>query len=154
MAPVIVREAREADLPRILALYHQLSLDPVPEEPPLDLEASLAVFAEMAANPRYHLLVAEADGAVQGTVFLAIIPGFSSGNHPFAVVEYVVVDEGHRSRGIGAALMERAAVLARDAGCYKVMLNSNKRRPDAHRFYRRLGYVQTHEAFHLRFDQG
>jgi len=64
----------------------------------------------------------------------------------------VVVDEAHRRRGIGAGLMERAAAIAREAGCYKVVLTSNKKRPEAHTFYRRLGYQQTHEAFHLRFD--
>jgi ribosomal protein S18 acetylase RimI-like enzyme len=152
MPPVTVREAREADLPRVLELYRQLSLGPGDDAPPVDLAASRAMFAEMAKQPGYHLLVAEEDGAVQGTVTIVILPGFARNNRRWAVVEYVVVDAARRSRGIGAALMERAAAMAREAGCYKVMLCSNKQRPDAHRFYRRLGYRQTHEAFHLRFE--
>jgi GNAT superfamily N-acetyltransferase len=64
----------------------------------------------------------------------------------------VVVDEAVRNRGIGSVMMTRAAELAKEAGCYKVLLTSNKQRPEAHRFYERLGYTRTHEAFHLRFD--
>ncbi|EKA62371.1 GCN5-related N-acetyltransferase [Janibacter hoylei PVAS-1] len=30
-----------------------------------------------------------------------------------------------------------------------VRLTSDKRRPEAHRFYERLGYVTTHEGFKL-----
>ncbi|MGO4356541.1 GCN5-related N-acetyltransferase [Janibacter hoylei] len=30
-----------------------------------------------------------------------------------------------------------------------VRLTSDKRRPEAHRFYERLGYVATHEGFKL-----
>jgi len=38
---------------------------------------------------------------------------------------------------------------AQRAGCYKLALTSNKQRPDAHRFYRRLGFRATHEGFRI-----
>jgi GNAT superfamily N-acetyltransferase len=36
---------------------------------------------------------------------------------------------------------------ARARGCSLVQLTSNKKRVDAHRFYQRLGFAQSHEGF-------
>ena len=38
---------------------------------------------------------------------------------------------------------------ARAAGCYRIQLTSNKVRSDAHRFYLRHGFVNSHEGFKL-----
>jgi GNAT superfamily N-acetyltransferase len=61
----------------------------------------------------------------------------------------MVVDEAHRGQRIGEDLVRHAESLARAAGCYKLTLTSNKRRTDAHRFYERLGFARTHEAFRI-----
>ena len=145
---IIVREANEADIPRILELYGQLAMDPdeletVRTEP----EFSRKAFREMAAREGYHLLVAEADGEVVGTTVLVILPRLTHGISRWGVVEFMVVDQAHRSQGIGMALMDHSARIAQGAGCYKIMLGSNKKRTDAHRFYRRAGYEATHEGF-------
>ncbi len=147
-----IREAAEPDIPRILELYRQLSLGSVNEDTPPDLDGSRAMFRDMDAQPGYHVLVAEEDGVVLGTITLVILPGFAHHNRRWSVIEYVVVDEAYRSRGIGQQLMDHAAQIAQEEGCYKIMLCSNKKRPDAHRFYKRIGYEQTHEAFHRYFS--
>lgn len=61
----------------------------------------------------------------------------------------MIVDEKHRSMGYGEMLVRRAIEEARKAGCYRVSLTSNKRRTDAHRFYERMGFQRTHEAFRM-----
>jgi GNAT superfamily N-acetyltransferase len=45
--------------------------------------------------------------------------------------------------------MLRALAMARERGCYKLTLTSNKARKDAHRFYERLGFEATHEGFRM-----
>ena len=35
-------------------------------------------------------------------------------------------------------------------GCYRIQLTSNTARPDAHRFYERLGFVPSHVGFKMR----
>ena len=50
---------------------------------------------------------------------------------------------------MGAALVEAAIARARALGCYRVQLTSNAARPDAHRFYERLGFVPSHVGFKL-----
>jgi GNAT superfamily N-acetyltransferase len=147
-----VRKATEADIPRIIELYRQLSLNP----PPPDRKAPTPeeyrrVFNEMAATPGYELLVAEEDGEILGTTVLAILPGIAHGVSPFAVVEYVVVDEKYRRRGIGKLLMDYVVARAKEAGCYKIMLTSDKRREPAHEFYRSLGFEASAHGFRLYF---
>jgi GNAT superfamily N-acetyltransferase len=99
----------------------------------------------------YSLLVAEDDGNIVGTTVLAILPGFAHSTSPFAVIEYVVVEEKRRSQGIGKTLMEYCLKLAKEAGCYKVILTSDKRRERAHKFYHSLGFEASAEGFRYYF---
>lgn len=145
-----IRPATEADLPRIVELLAQLS----PEDPdredtssPLPYNYHL-VFREMAQG-KQRLLVAESRRKIVGTLVLVVVPNLSHKGTPFGIIENVVVDEKHRSKGIGEALIIHAVDAARKAGCYKVVLTSNKRRTDAHRFYERLGFAQSHAAFRI-----
>jgi len=45
--------------------------------------------------------------------------------------------------------MGDAIARARALGCYRVQLTSNAARPEAHRFYERLGFVASHVGFKL-----
>jgi GNAT superfamily N-acetyltransferase len=147
---VIVREALDKDIPRILELYRQLSFQPGDYRLP-ELHEVRKVFGRMGQYPGFHLLVAEEGGKVVGTTVLAVLPGFAHGTSPFAVVEYVVVDETCRGRGIGKLLMESVISLAKEAGCYKIMLTSDVRRERAHNFYKSLGFEASAYGFRLYF---
>jgi ribosomal protein S18 acetylase RimI-like enzyme len=147
---VTIRPATEKDIPRILELYRQLSFNPEEYKAP-PLKDCRKVFKEMSKVPGYSLLVAEEDGEVVGTTVLSILPGFAHGTNPFAVIEYVVVDEKKRSKGVGKILMEHCRKLAKEAGCYKIMLTSDKRRERAHKFYRSLGFDASSEGFRFYF---
>ncbi len=146
----IIRRAMEKDIPRILELYRQLAFEPEKHRAP-SLNDCLKVFRQMSQYPGYTLLVAEDNGLVVGTTVLAILPGFAHGTSPFAVVEYVVVDEKYRSKGIGKLLMESVKSLAKEAGCYKIMLTSDLRRERAHKFYESLGYEASAHGFRYYF---
>jgi GNAT superfamily N-acetyltransferase len=147
---IIVRQALEKDIPRILELYRQLSFHPEDFHMPPVHEVG-KVFRQMGQYPGFYLLVAEDAGQVVGTSVLAVLPGFAHGTSPFAVVEYVVVDEAYRSRGIGKLLMESVIALAKEAGCYKIMLTSDVRRERAHKFYKSLGFEPSAHGFRLYF---
>lgn len=49
--------------------------------------------------------------------------------------------------------MEEAIRRAKDAGCYKVQLLSNRARTQAHTFYGSLGFELNAEGFRLYFDE-
>jgi GNAT superfamily N-acetyltransferase len=143
-----IREATEADLPRLMELYFQLSqLGEVPEgEPEPVTNAHRALLRTLQADPRSALYVLEKDGQVIGSLTLYILPNLSHGAHPAAIVENVVIDRHAHRGGHGKMLMDFAEERARQAGCYKLALTSNKRRTGAHAFYRSLGYANSHEG--------
>ena len=149
----IVRAAAEEDIPRILELYREMAITTSQVE--LDRGSSLddyrQVFAEIRAMPGYELLVAEDEGAVVGTMVLLIVPNLSHGALPWALVENMVVDRRYRRRGLGRLLMDYAIARAKEAGCYKIQLSSNKRRKEAHKFYRSLGFEDSAHGFRMYF---
>ena len=144
-----IREAEAADLPALIALYNELSLDE-PREDAAAIERYSAAFSEIESLTGHHVLVAEDDGRLVGSVTVIVAPNLTYQGTPFALIENVVVTESARGRGVGALIMNAAIDIAREAGCYKVTLTSNKRRADAHRFYERIGFDERKEGFQLR----
>jgi len=150
--PSRVRDATRADLPRLVELLQQMSLDGPREElaDPLP-ERYYRAFAAIEADPRQRLLVVEVDGRLVGTATLVIVPNLSYGGRPHAIVDNVVVDETERSKGYGEALVRRCLEVAREAGCTRLALTTDMRRHDAHRFYERLGFRHSHRGYRFTF---
>ena len=152
MPDVHIRVATEADLPRVVQLIHDgTAPGTTPDEdpgPPLPAAYEVA-FREIAASPDGGLYVAEVEGEVVGCFQFFAIPHIANRGRRRAQVESVHVAESRRSQGIGEAMIRFAIDEARRRGCFRVQLTSNKSRSDAHRFYRRLGFAQSHEGFKL-----
>ena len=150
---VAIRPATEVDLPRIVALLAQLSLDSPREElgPPLPAIYG-QVLREILADSHQTLLVAEAEGHIVGTLSLVVVANLSYRGRPYAILENIVVDAAERGKGYGEALVTAAVGRARAAGCYRVRLTSNARRKSAHRFYERLGFEATHSGYVRSLD--
>ncbi len=146
-----IRPATEDDIPRILELYHELSMITTKAEQRLNTSGDdyRRVFAEISGNPRRELLVAEYDGEVVGTVALYIIPNLSHGATPYALVENLVVNHKYRRKGIGKKLMEYTMVRARQEGCHRIELCSSKGRKEAHRLYRSVGFKPEAYGFRI-----
>lgn len=149
MGDLTVREADTSDLPRIVELLAQLYSDPAQEDYVAARERYDAAYAEIVADQRQTLFVAERDGAIAGSLVLLVVPNLTRRGRPYALIENVVVDGTHRGARVGEAMMLRAIDAARDAGCHKVALMSRIERKDAHRFYERLGFTPAHVGFRL-----
>ncbi len=145
-----VRNATAADLPAIVRLLADDALgarrervaDPVPPE-------YREAFDAMQAQAGNEYLLVEADGVVAGCLQLTVIPGLSRTGMRRAQIEGVRVARRYRGRGVGEALLRHAIARAREAGCGLVQLTTDKARPDALRFYRRLGFSASHEGLKL-----
>lgn len=140
-----IREATEADLPGVLALYAQPGMD---NGNVLSPDEARALWQQFARYPSYRLFVAQdAAGDIVGTYALLVMHNLAHRGTPSAIAEDVVVSDAHQRQGIGRALMAHALQQARAAGCYKLALSSNARRTEAHAFYRSLGFAQHGLSF-------
>lgn len=150
---VIVRPARRADLPAILAMLDddEISRSRATGHAAPD-DAVERAFAEIERDPNSTIYVLDRGGDVVGCAQLTAIPGLSRGGMKRALVEAVRVRSDLRGHGLGRDLMHSLAAEAREAGCGLMQLASDKRRLDAHRFYVSLGYAQSHEGFKLPLD--
>jgi GNAT superfamily N-acetyltransferase len=153
MSDLLFRDATPDDIATILQLGHAGDARGV-DTPPLDL-ATLsdpryrAAFDRITANPDHRLIVAERDGGVVGTLQISFIPGLPRFGLTRGVLENVHIRADQRGNGLGTQMVLWAVERCREAGCGMVQLTSNKVRLDAHRFYRKLGFEQTHEGFKL-----
>ena len=148
-----IRAAERGDIAAIVDLLAEDPLGEQRESPgdppdPIYLEA----FEAMSAQGGNQVLVAVEAGRVIGCLQLTLIAGLSRRGMLRAQIEAVRVAAAERSAGIGEALFRHAIALAREAGCGLVQLTSDKTRPDAHRFYDRLGFVASHEGYKLVLD--
>ena len=101
---------------------------------------SRAELEEIAGSPATRLLLArDATGGVVGTLTLAL---FRIPTGVRAWIEDVVVDEGSRGQGAGAALTRAALRMAAAGGARTVDLTSRPSREAANRLYLKLGFEQ------------
>lgn len=148
-----IRLATEKDIPRIVDLYNELTIATtrVEQVSHPSAEDYRRVFREICADPRHELFIAEDGDRVVGTVILILVPNLSHSATPWALVENLVVTGGHRRRGTGKMLLEYVIVRAREKGCHRIELCSDKRREEAHRLYRSVGFEQSAHGFRIWF---
>ncbi|MCS4243375.1 GNAT superfamily N-acetyltransferase [Rhizobium sp. BIGb0125] len=102
------------------------------------------------ADPNQMQVVAELNGELVGTMQLSFIPGIARMGAWRGQIEGVRTSAGHRGAGIGQTMFEWAIEESRQRGCSLVQLTTDKDRPDAHRFYEKLGFVATHLGYKLK----
>jgi GNAT superfamily N-acetyltransferase len=150
-APLSTAHLRRATLRDLASIVELLADDALgaARESAGDLRPYRRAFEAIDADPAHLLLVAEADGAVVATMQLSLLPGLARRGALRAQLEAVRVHAGHRGTGLGREMIGWAIDEARRRGCALVQLTSDKQRPDAHRFYARLGFVASHEGMKL-----
>ena len=116
----------------------------------LSLDEARRIFDRLKSYPDYRIHVALADGKIVGTFALLIMDNLAHRGARSAILEDVVVEEGLRGQGIGKKMMAYAGDLCREKKCYKMALNSNRHRVEAHRFYESLGYERHGYSFAIQ----
>lgn len=148
--PVSFRSAIIDDLPDIVRMLaddflgsqRESLTDPLPN-------SYVEAFAEIEADTNNHLIVAELDGEVVGTLQLTFTPSLSYRGGKRATVESVRVDARFRGQGIGREMMLWSIERAKKEGCASMQLTTNSDRSDAQRFYAYLGFKASHIGMKL-----
>jgi len=146
-----IRKASESDAEELGVLYLDY-LTPYPPKKKQDFSLWKEKIRRFEKDDSYHLLVGDLDGTAVASVTLVIIDNLTHNAQPYAVMENVVTHGDFQNRGFASKLIEHAFGIARQAGCYKVMLMTSSKEESIWRFYRNCGFDQNEKtAFIKRF---
>lgn len=134
----IVRLLANDPLGKARESYH----DPLPQE-------YYAAFTEIDGDKNNYLIVVEDDGKIIGTSQLTIITYITYRGGRRGQIEGVRIDETYRGQGIGKLMIEWSISKSRELGCHVVQLTMDKQRDETIQFYKKLGFVASHEGLKL-----
>lgn len=109
-------------------------------------------FDKIEQDNNQELMVVEDDAKnIIGTLQLTFIPYLTYQGGIRAQIEAVRIHKDYRGKGLGEQFFKWAINRAKERGAHVLQLTSDKKRPDAIRFYERLGFKASHEGMKLHF---
>lgn len=148
-----LRPAQKEDVPAIIAMLADDKLgqereafsDPLPD-------SYWQAFERIEQDPNQELMVLCADNRVIGTMQLSFIPYLTYQGGTRAQIEAVRIHKSHRGKGLGERMFRWAIARAKKRGAHVLQLTTDKKRPNALRFYEGLGFSASHEGMKLHFQ--
>lgn len=150
-AVITIRRAALADLATIgrlgaLLVREHYDFDPLRFIPATaQTESGYASFIGTQLNePHVVVLVAERGGTVVGYTYAAIEgPDWMSLRGPAGVLNDIVVDPGHRGRGVGRLLLDATLAELANQGAPRAVLSTAEKNETAQRLFARAGFRRT-----------
>lgn len=145
------RIAAEQDLDKIVEMLADDVLGSKREryENPLPY-SYIKAFQAITCDPNNELVVAYQGDEIIGVQQITFTPYITHQGGWRATIEGVRTASSSRSKGIGTELIKWGINRAKERGCHIVQLTTDKERPDALRFYEKLGFKATHEGLKLK----
>lgn len=145
------RQARESDIPELVNLLADDDLGAAREDVSLPLNQRYPdAFRSIQRDPNNELTVVESNAVLVGMLQLTFIPYLTHTGSWRCLIEGVRIAKDYRGQGLGSRFIDWAIARASERSCGIVQLTSDKKRPDALRFYAALGFEATHEGFKLK----
>ncbi len=150
---LIFREAVKADLPCLVEMLADDELGAQREDPSSPVNSAYVLAIDrIIADPNNELIVVESDKRIVGMLQLTFIPYLTHIGSSRCLIEGVRTHKSYRGQGLGSQIFIWAINRAKERKCSIVQLTSDKKRPDAMRFYVNLGFIASHEGLKLRLD--
>ncbi len=145
------RFAQADDLNDIIRMLSDDTLGATREKfEPILSDKYLKAFKNIINDANQELTIVEMNGEKVGTYQLTFIQYLTHQGGLRAQIEAVRINSIYRGQGIGTRIFEYIINRARQRGCNMVQLTSDKKRPDAIKFYEAIGFVPTHEGMKLK----
>lgn len=147
------RRATEKDIYQIVDLFADDPLGKKREQLTTPLpEAYINAFKVIDADKNQELMVVENDNKeIIATFQLSYIQYMNHCGGLRAQVESVQVRKDQRGLGVGKTIFEWTIKRAKEKKVRILQLTSDKLRPKAINFYRKLGFVDSHEGMKMHF---
>lgn len=150
---MLFRKAKLEDLPMIVEMLADDALGTTREQfqEPL-LQVYIDAFQKINKDSNQELIVVENEkGNVIGTLQLSFLQYLTYQGGIRAQIEAVRIHKDFRGKGLGEQFFLWAIERAKEKGAHVLQLTSDKKRPDAIRFYEKLGFEASHEGMKLHF---
>jgi len=147
------RKAKKEDVYDIVKMIANDKLGKLREnfQTPLP-EMYYAAFENINKDNNQELIVLENEKReIIGTMQLSFIQYLTYQGRLRAQIEAVRIREDQRGKGIGEKMFVWAIERAKERKAHLVQLTTDKKRPEALRFYQKLGFQATHEGMKLHF---
>lgn len=132
----MIREIKKNELEKLLELYLHLHEDAVPQM----THGLNDTWKTIINDKNHHIIVKEVENRIVSSCVCVIIPNLTRNVRPYAFVENVVTHCDYRGRGFATECLNYAKELAKEAGCYKMMLLTGSKNNGTLEFYKRAGY--------------
>ena len=110
-------------------------------------------FENISADNNQELIVVESDkGEIIGTLQLSFIQYLTYQGGIRAQIEAVRIRKDQRGTGLGTKMFEWAINRAKEKNAHVLQLTTDKKRPEALNFYKKLGFIDSHEGMKLHFN--
>ncbi len=145
------REAQENDLSHLVSMLADDELGAKREvlSQPLN-QSYIEAFILIDKDPNNELIVVEYSNQLIGMLQLTFIPYLTYIGSWRCLIEGVRIHSEFRGQGLGEQIFRWVIDRAKEKKCQLIQLTSDKQRPDALRFYEKIGFVATHEGFKLK----
>ena len=142
--------AKREDIPGILELYNQYFENNISPYDISHMEEENKAWDNIENNNIKYFL-AKDDQKIIGSCFICIIPCLIFKGKSIGFIEHVIVDENYRRKGVGTTLMEMAIKYSKENNCYKIILQSGKKRTEGHKLYEKMGFDgESKKAYEIR----
>nr|WP_293300743.1 GNAT family N-acetyltransferase [Allomuricauda sp.] len=148
------RKATQNDVAKIVEMIADDELGRTREnyQVPLPTEY-LVAFENIDADPNQELIVVENEGAeIIGTLQMSFIQYLTYKGGIRAQIEAVRIRKDQRGLGIGKTMFEWAIQRAKERNAHLLQLTTDKKRPEAIKFYEALGFRASHEGMKIHFN--
>lgn len=147
------RKANRDDIPIIVEMIADDDLGEAREDYRLPLPKEYSdSFERISMDANQELIVVENPGeGIVGTMQLTFIPYLTYRGGIRAQIEAVRIRKDQRGKGLGRKMFEWAIQKAKDRNAHLIQLTTNRKRPEAIRFYKEFGFVPTYEGMKLHF---
>jgi len=110
-------------------------------------------FENIDEDENQELIVVEDENSeILGTLQLTFIQYLTYQGGVRAQIEAVRIRKDKRGLGIGKKMFEWAINRSKERNAHLLQLTTDKKRPEAIKFYEDLGFKQSHEGMKLHFD--
>ena len=147
------RKATRSDVSKIVEMIADDELGKTREnfKTPLPAEYLIA-FENIDADSNQELIVVENENLeIIGTLQLSFIQYLTYSGGIRAQIEAVRIRKDKRGLGIGKRMFEWAIDRAKERNAHLLQLTTDKKRPQAFKFYEDLGFNSSHEGMKMHF---